>query len=75
MVWLLESGFKYEGRLYDTMIAEYVLLRGMRKALSLKEICKRRSIAQKSDAVDDYMKQKISFENIPIDIIEEYGRL
>jgi len=74
LVWLLESGFKYDGKLYDTMIGEYVLLRGMRKPLSLKDICKRRSIAQKSDAVDQYMKNKISFENIPVDIIEEYGR-
>jgi len=74
LVWLLESGFKYNGRLYDTMIGEYVLLRGLRKSLSLKEICKRRSISQKSDAVDQYMKDKISFENIPIDIIDEYGR-
>jgi len=74
LVWLLESGFKYDGRLYDTMIGEYVLLRGLRKPLSLKEICKRRSISQKSDAVDQYMKDKISFENIPIDIIDEYGR-
>jgi DNA polymerase I-like protein with 3'-5' exonuclease and polymerase domains len=74
LVWLLESGFKYSGRVYDTMIGEYVLLRGLRKSLSLKEICKRRSISQKSDAVDQYMKDKISFENIPIDIIEEYGR-
>ncbi len=74
LVWLLESGFKYNGRLYDTMIGEYVLLRGLRKPLSLKEICKRRSISQKSDAVDQYMKDKISFENIPVDIIEEYGR-
>tara|TARA_R100001369_G_scaffold41401_1_gene67560 strand:- start:6671 stop:8710 length:2040 start_codon:yes stop_codon:yes gene_type:complete len=74
LVWLLESGFKYEGRLYDTMIAEYVLLRGVRKPLSLKEICKRRSISQKSDAVDQYMKDKISFEYIPIDITETYGR-
>ena len=74
LVWLLESGFKYKGKLYDTMIGEYVLLRGMRKPLSLKEICKRRSISQKSDAVDQYMKDKVSFEDIPIDIIEEYGR-
>jgi DNA polymerase I-like protein with 3'-5' exonuclease and polymerase domains len=74
LVWLLESGFKYDGRLYDTMIGEYVLLRGLRKPLSLKEICKRRSIAQKSDAVDQYMKDKVSFEDIPVDIIEEYGR-
>ena len=74
LVWLLESGFKYDGRLYDTMIGEYILLRGLRKPLSLKDICKRRSISQKSDAVDKYMKQKISFEDIPVDIIEEYGR-
>jgi len=74
LVWLLESGFKYDGRLYDTMIGEYVLLRGLRKPLSLKEICRRRSISQKSDAVDQYMKDKISFENIPTNIIEEYGR-
>ena len=74
LVWILESGFKYEGRLYDTMIGEYVLLRGLRKPLSLKDICRRRSIALKSDAVDEYMKQKISFEDIPIDTIETYGR-
>jgi len=74
LVWLLESGFKYDGKLYDTMIGEYVLLRGLRKTLSLKDICSRRSISQKSDAVDQYMKDKVSFENIPIDIIEEYGR-
>ena len=74
LVWLLESGFEYSGRLYDTMIGEYILLRGLRKPLSLKDICKRRSISQKSDAVDDYMKRKISFEDIPVDTIEEYGR-
>jgi len=56
------------------MIGEYVLLRGLRKTLSLKDICSRRSISQKSDAVDNYMKQKISFEDIPVNIIEEYGR-
>ena len=56
------------------MIGEYILLRGLRKPLSLKDICKRRSISQKSDAVDDYMKRKISFEDIPVSIIEEYGR-
>jgi len=74
LVWLLESGFKYTGRLYDTMIGEYILLRGLRKPLSLKDICKRRSISQKSDVVDNYMKRKISFEDIPVSIIEEYGR-
>ena len=31
LAWLYECGFKYEGRVYDTMIAEYVLLRGLKK--------------------------------------------
>ena len=33
LAWLYECGFKYEGRVYDTMIAEYVLLRGLKKKL------------------------------------------
>ena len=24
-MWLLESGFKYSGRVYDTMLGEYIL--------------------------------------------------
>ena len=43
--WLLECGFKYNGRVYDTMIGEYVIGRGFRKPLSLKEICKRRKVS------------------------------
>ena len=45
--WLLECGFKYEGKLWDTMIAESVLLKGERKPLSLAECCRRRQIGIK----------------------------
>ena len=38
--WLLECGFKYEGKIWDTMVAESVLFRGQRKPLSLKECCR-----------------------------------
>ena len=38
LAWLLECGFKYSGRLYDTMIGEYVIGRGFRKPLSLNEV-------------------------------------
>ena len=72
--WLLECGFKYNGRVYDTMIGEYVIGRGFRKPLSLKEICKRRKVSLKSDVIDHYMDNKVSFEYIPWRIIEEYGR-
>ena len=72
--WLYEVGFKYTGNVYDTMIAEYVLNRGVRKSLALKECCIRRKLSQKSDATEDFIKQGISFEMIPAKIVEEYGR-
>ena len=74
LAWLYECGFKYEGRVYDTMITEYVLLRGVKKRVSLKESCNRRKIQQKSDIVDTYLKQEIGFDTIPWTIVEKYGR-
>ena len=72
--WLLECGFKYTGRVYDTMIGEYVLGRGFRKPLSLKEICKRRKVSLKSDIIEHYMDNQISFSDIPWTVVEKYGR-
>ena len=74
LAWLYEVGFKYSGKVYDTMIGEYVLQRGVRKALSLKECCNRRKLSSKSDATQDFINQGISFEMIPSKIVEEYGR-
>ena len=36
LMWLLESGFKYSGRVYDTMLGEYILNRGIRKSLLIE---------------------------------------
>ena len=74
LAWLYEVGFKYSGKVYDTMIGEYVLQRGVRKALSLKECCNRRNLSSKSDATQDFINQGISFEMMPPKIVEEYGR-
>ena len=35
LMWMLEAGFKYSGAVYDTMITEYVLLRGTKQSLKL----------------------------------------
>ena len=75
LTWLLEAGFKYEGRVYDTMIGEYVLNRGIRKSLTLEMCCKRRRIGSKDQAIKEFMDRGVSFENIPKDIVEEYGRI
>ena len=74
LIWLWDSGFTYEGRVYDTMVGEYVLNRGMKKSLKLKDCCIRRGVTQKSDLMEGFIKNKTSFENVPIKMLEEYGR-
>ena len=37
LVWLWESGFSYSGRVYDTMIGEYILLKGQKNSVSLHD--------------------------------------
>jgi DNA polymerase I-like protein with 3'-5' exonuclease and polymerase domains len=75
LMWLLESGFKYTGRVYDTMLGEYILNRGVRKSLTLEMCCRRRKIGSKDSSVKEYMDRGVSFENIPKDIVEEYGKI
>ena len=75
LTWLLEAGFKYNGRVYDTMIGEYVLNRGIRKSLTLEMCCRRRRIGSKDQAIKEFMDRGVSFENIPKDIVEEYRRM
>ena len=75
LMWLLESGFKYTGRVYDTMLGEYILNRGVRKSLTLEMCCRRRRIGSKDSSIKEYMDRGISFENIPADVVEEYGKI
>ncbi len=75
LMWMLEAGFKYAGAVYDTMITEYVLLRGTKQSLKLSECCKRRKLGTKLvNKVDQYISDGKTFGEIPIDILEEYGR-
>lgn len=74
LMWLKACGFNYEGTVLDPMIMAYVLARGQKHQVSLKELCIRYNVTQKkSDLVDDYMKKNIGFEEMPWDIVEEYG--
>ena len=75
LMWLLESGFKYEGRVYDTMLGEYILNRGVRKSLTLEMSCRRRKIGSKDSAVKEWTDRGIPFQDIPVDVVEEYGRI
>jgi len=74
LVWLWESGFKYSNRVYDTMIGEYLLLRGQKWGVSLEESCKRRKVAlKKTDLIDDYLAKGMGFNKMPPEVVEEYG--
>jgi DNA polymerase I-like protein with 3'-5' exonuclease and polymerase domains len=75
LMWLLEAGFKYSGRVYDTMVGEYILNCGIRKSLTLQMCCQRRKIGSKDDRIKEFMDRGVSFENIPVDLVEEYGRM
>jgi DNA polymerase I-like protein with 3'-5' exonuclease and polymerase domains len=74
LMWLRECGFKYNKKLYCTMVAEYVLLRSKKLPLSLAECCKRRGIQEKNAHIlDEHLSKDVSFEDIPPEIVEEYG--
>tara|TARA_R100000353_G_scaffold151522_2_gene109869 strand:- start:230 stop:790 length:561 start_codon:yes stop_codon:yes gene_type:complete len=73
--WIRECGFKYEGKVYDTMVAEYVLARARKWPLSLEALAKRYEVTQKKkDLTEDYLKSGKTFAQIPWEIVEEYGR-
>ena len=71
MSWMYEFGFKYEGKLYDTMLAEYIINRGIKgKSVSLKESCKRRQLNMKSDILSSYMDEGYGIDEIPLEKLE-----
>ncbi len=75
MSWMYEFGFTYNGKLYDTMLAEYIIMRGHKdKSLSLKECCRRHNISLKSDILATYMDEGYGIDEIPLEHLETYGR-
>ena len=75
LMWLWESGFKYDGLIYDTMLAEYVLDRGQRTALSLGACAERRNLeVQKDDTLKRYFKEGYNTNEIPLDELSFYLR-
>ena len=72
--WIRECGFKYNGPVYDTMVAEYLLARARKWPLSLDALAKRYEVTEKKkDLTQDYLKSGKTFAEIPWEIVEEYG--
>jgi DNA polymerase I-like protein with 3'-5' exonuclease and polymerase domains len=73
--WLLEMGFTLPPLIFDTMIVEYLLAKGQRRSLSLKESAIRRKVTslKKSDLIDDMFKGGMDFSEIPLETVNEYA--
>ncbi|MDC3304630.1 DNA polymerase [bacterium] len=73
LVWLWESGFTYDGDIFDTMLGEYVLQRGQKEALSLEACAERYELdTKKQDTLKEYFKQGLSTRDIPHSELSEY---
>jgi len=73
LLWLWESGFKYDGPVFDSMLAGYVLQRGIKEPLSLEACAERYDLdTKKQDTLKEYFKRGYSTRDIPYNELCEY---
>jgi DNA polymerase I-like protein with 3'-5' exonuclease and polymerase domains len=72
--WLQECGFEYEGKTYDTMIYEYDNAGGKNIKLDLSSCCRRHGLPVKLDEARKLFEDGYGYEEMPWNIVEEYGR-
>ena len=72
LLWLWESGFTYEGGVYDTMLNEYILQRGVKEPLSLQACAERYGATPKQDTLKEYFAKGYSTRDIPHAELSEY---
>lgn len=66
LMWLWESGFNYDGPVFDTMISDYVLQRGVKLPSDLGSVAMRHGCeVLKQDTLKAYFKQGYSTRDIP----------
>jgi DNA polymerase I-like protein with 3'-5' exonuclease and polymerase domains len=65
LLWLWESGFKYDGPVFDTMLGEYVLQRGIKEPLSLEACAERYALdTKKQDTLKEYFAKGYSTRDL-----------
>ncbi len=74
VAWLRKYGVNFEGKkLYDVQLAHYMLSNQTHKFPSLNEVCYAHGIPLKTDVVAQYWKDGVQTDQIPWDILCEYG--
>ena len=73
LIWLWECGFNYDGPVFDTMLVDYVLQRGVKQPLSLEAVAERyQQSNQKMSTLTEYLGKGISVDAIPKDELLQY---
>ena len=73
LLWLWESGFKYDGVVFDTMLGEYLLQRGLKQPLSLEACAERYDLhTKKQDTLKTYFAKGMGVDEIPREELREY---
>ncbi|MAJ43711.1 MAG: hypothetical protein CBC83_02240 [Flavobacteriales bacterium TMED123] len=73
LLWLWESGFTYDGKVFDTMIAEYILQRGQKEPLSLEACAERYQLdTKKQETLKEYFKKGYNTRDIPLSELSSY---
>ena len=73
VAWIRECGFVYDREIYDVMLVEYLLHGGTLIAPSLNDVCGIYGLEKKKDKVKEYWQKGINTNEIPREIIKEYG--
>ena len=68
LMWIWECGFKYDGPVFDTMLGEYILQRGLKEPLHLRDCAIRYDLdTKKEDTLKNYFAKGYNTDEIPED--------
>jgi len=73
LLWLWETGYRYDYKVFDTMLGEYILQRGQKKPLSLEACAERYNLnTKKQDTLKKYLKDGYGVDEIPKEELSSY---
>jgi len=73
LLWLWETGFTYEGAIFDTMLGEYILQRGQKEPLSLEACAERYELENlKQDSLKEHLRKGGTVREMPFEELSSY---
>ena len=73
LIWLWDTGFTYNGPVFDTMLVEYLFQRGLKSPLSLDAVAERWQLDnQKMGTLKEHLGKGVPVDQIDKDELEKY---